>query len=181
MSTTTHVSLAEYLEYVAPEGFDDELIEGEIVLSSSPKVLHENVCYQLVRILDNALESSAFLVRRDTSMALETHESMARPDVFVIDRQRWQQAQQDDAYPSGSPQLAIEVFSPGNRPGLIQKKVSLYLNTGSAAVWVVHPKRQTVMVHDSEGEREFRIDEDIPLPAPLPELRIPVKEVFRQR
>ena len=37
MSAVTHVGLAEYLDYVAPEGFEDELIEGEIILSPSPK------------------------------------------------------------------------------------------------------------------------------------------------
>lgn len=76
MSAVTHVSLAEYLEYVAPEGFDDELIEGEIVLSPSPKISHEDVCYRLAHLLDSCLESSDFIVRRDTSMALETYESM---------------------------------------------------------------------------------------------------------
>ncbi len=49
MSAVTHVGLAEYLDYVAPEGFDDELIEGEIILSPSPKTMHENVCHRLVR------------------------------------------------------------------------------------------------------------------------------------
>lgn len=181
MSATTHTSLAEYLEYVAPEGFEDELIEGEIVLSPSPKISHENVCHRLVRLLDRRLESSDFVVRRDTSMALETYESMPRPDVFIIDRERWERARLEDTYPLGSPQLAIEVFSPGNRPGLMQKKVSLYLDAGSAAVWVVYPKRQTVMVHDADGEREYRLGEDLKLPAPLPDAQIPVQKVFETR
>ena len=181
MSAATHVSLAEYLEYVAPEGFDDELIEGEIFLSPSPKVLHEDVCHALLRILDGALASSEFIARRDMSMALETYESMPRPDVFVIDRERWEKAGQDDKYPVGSPQLAIEVFSPGNRPGLMQKKVSLYLNAGSAAVWVVYPQRHTVMVHDADGEREYRLGEELRLPAPLPDSHIAVHNIFETR
>ncbi len=182
MSAAIHVSLAEYLNYVAPEGFDDELIEGEIILSPSPKVLHEDVCHALLRILDDALASSEFIARRGMSMALETYESMPRPDVLVTDRERWAQARENNAYPLGSPQLAIEVFSPGNRPGLMQRKVSLYLKAGSLAVWVVYPARQTVMVHDAEGEREYRVGEELTLPMPLPpDARIAVQKIFETR
>jgi Uma2 family endonuclease len=178
MSAAMHVSLAEYLDYVAPEGFDDELIEGEIILSPSPKIRHENVCCQLFLLLTKSLEGSDFIVRRDTSMALETHDSMPRPDVFVIDRERWNRSEQEETYPQGSPQLAIEVFSPGNRPGLMQKKAALYLNTGASAVWIAYPKRQTVVVHDAEGEREYRVGEDLLLPAPLPETPVAVQKIF---
>lgn len=178
MSAVTHVGWAEYLDYVAPEGFDDELIEGEIILSPSPKAAHEDVCYQLLLLLTKSLEGSDFIVRFDTSMALETHDSMPRPDVFVIDRERWNRSKEEGGYPQGSPQLAIEVFSPGNRPGLMQKKVALYLNAGSSAVWIAYPKRQTVVVHDGEGEREYRVGEHLPLPAPLPETSVSIYDIF---
>jgi Uma2 family endonuclease len=178
MSVVTHVGLAEYLDYVAPEGFDDELIEGEVILSPSPKTIHEDVCCQVFLLLTKSLEGSDFVVRRDTSMALETYDSMPRPDVFVIDRERWNRSKQEESYPQGSPQLAIEIFSPGNRPGLMQKKVALYLNAGSSAVWIAYPKRQTVVVHDAEGEREYRVGEHLPLPAPLPETSASIQEIF---
>ena len=178
MSVATHVGLAEYLEYVAPEGFDDELIEGEIILSPSPKAAHADVCHRLVLLLTKSLDASEFIVRRDTSMALETYDSMPRPDVFVIDSERWNRAKQQDDYPQGSPQLAIEVFSPGNSAALMQKKIALYLNAGSSAVWIAYPKRQTVVVHDTEGEREYRVGEDLLLPAPLPETPVAVRKIF---
>ncbi len=181
MGTTTRISLADYLDYVAPEGFDDELIEGEIILSPAPKVIHEDICRTLFRMLEDAVDNTEFVVWTGMSMALETYESMPRPDVFVIDRKRWITAREDDTYPVGSPQLAIEVFSPSNRPGLMRKKVSLYLDAGSVAVWVIYPKRQTVIVHDAESEREYRIGEEIKLPAPLPEIAFPVSDIFQQR
>ena len=38
------------------------------------------------------------------------------------------------------PDLAVEVFSPGNRPGEMHKKVSEYLEVGTLSVWVVYPE-----------------------------------------
>lgn len=178
MSAVMHVGLAEYLDYVAPEGFNDELIEGEIILSPLPKTMREDVCCQLFLLLTKSLEGSNLIVRRDTSMALETYDSMPRPDVLVIDRERWDRSKQEDTYPQGSPQLAIEVFSPGNRPGFMQKKIAPYLSTGSSAVWIAYPKRQTLVVHDAEGEREYRVGEHLPLPAPLPETLVSIQEIF---
>jgi Uma2 family endonuclease len=173
-----HVALAEYLDYVAPEGFDDELIEGEIILSPSPKTMHENECHRLVRLIEDASGYGNFVVRHDTSMALETYDSMPRPDVFVIDHEQRDLSEQTDAHPQGNPQFAIEVFSPGDRPGLMQQKVALYLNAGSSAVWIAYPRRQTVVVHDAEGEREYRMGEHLPVSAPLPETSVSIQEIF---
>ncbi len=80
--------------------------------------------------------------------AVVGRESMSRPDVFVIDRARWKAAAVNKTYPTGSPQLVIEVFSPANdTPGFREEAGHLYCD-GAAAVWVVRPKSQMIEVHD---------------------------------
>jgi Uma2 family endonuclease len=180
MATATRASIEEYLSHETPQGFRDELIEGEIVLSPDPKPLHEDICRNLVVQLEKVLAGTEFIVRTRTNALLREDESMPSPDVFIIDRTRWNQAREADSYPEGSPQLPIEVYSPANRPGLLRKKIELYLKNGAWAVWVVYIKSQTVVAHtQSDLVKEYRIEESIPLPGPLSAASIRIEDIFR--
>ena len=52
-----------------------------------------------------------------------------------------------DAYIDGAPDLAVEVVSPGDRPGYVRERVAEWLEAGTEVVWVVDPRTQTVAVH----------------------------------
>lgn len=178
MSTGIHTSIASYSTHEPPSGMRDELIRGEIIMMPNPKPLHVGICSNLHWLLRAALKNSEYAAHQGTNLILEEDQSMPAPDVFVIDKARWKKALETDAYPEGSPQLAIEVASPSNRPGPFRRKIHLYLDNDTDAVWVIYPKRQAIIVHDSEGEQEYRVGEDIPLPRTLPDAKISVREIF---
>ncbi len=170
MSTAARVSIREFLEFEAPSDGREELIDGEIVLSPDPKPLHSDVQKAIENVLTKAIQTakaSAFLVRSRVNVVLEQDESMPSPDIFVIDRERWNKAKRENTYPAGSPQLAVEVVSPSNSQAHIRRKVELYLKNGSLAVWVVYPKKQKVLLATAEDETEYRIDETIALPSQI--------------
>jgi Uma2 family endonuclease len=48
------------------------------------------------------------------------------------------------------PDLAIEIVSPSNEPSEIADKVRRYLAAGVPLIWVVHPRRKTVTVHEAD-------------------------------
>ena len=103
---------------------------------------------------------------------------MPRPDVFVINRERLLDAARRNFYPVGSPELAIEVVSPSNTKRELLKKLRLYLDHGSSAVWIVYPKTRTVIVWDSPlTSCEYREGERIVLPSPLPQLPVDVSDI----
>ena len=72
------------------------------------------------------------------------------PDLAVISRQRI-----PDPEPSGflglAPDLAIEVLSPGDRPGEVLAKVGEWLSAGSRLVWVIDPERREARVYRADG------------------------------
>ena len=177
VSTLTGLTIDRYLSYEAPEGFRDELIDGEIILSPAANRTHADVGARIYDLLKQILRGSGFVVRQDMTMRLDEQNSMPRPDVFVMSRKQWTE-NPDALYPDGSPELAIEVFSPSNRNRKFQRKLELYLQTGSAAVWVVYPETQAVRVYDSGGVRDFGSNETLQLPAPLPSAAIAVADVF---
>jgi Uma2 family endonuclease len=47
---------------------------------------------------------------------------------------------------------AEEVYSPGNRPGEINKKIAECLEAGTLMVWVVYPSRRCVVIYRPNDE-----------------------------
>jgi Uma2 family endonuclease len=172
MATLTLLSVEEYLQLPPREnGQSDELIDGEIVLSPSAKPLHAKIVRRLVKLLE-PLESLGYELGTDFGCVLGEY-SLPGPDLAAVGNQRWNSLAEDD-YLQGSPELVVEVFSPANRKGLMAQKAALYLQHGAKAVWVVYPKKQTVVVHDAEGETEFRCGECLEFSG----IRIPVSAIF---
>jgi Uma2 family endonuclease len=157
MSTAVHLlTLEEFL--ARPERDDwqrEELIEGELILSPGPKVLHAFVVEQLRERL-RPLKDQGFVVASDFACVLP-NASVPTPDLAAVRRERWEEAACKDEWPIESPELAVEVFSPGNRR--LHRKAALYLEHGAEQVWIVYPKRRTVSVFTPEGTSEARMGE----------------------
>lgn len=82
--------------------------------------------------------------------------------------------------PNVAPDLAVEVYSPSNRPSEIIGKVHEYLNAGVLMVWVVHPERRNVVIYRPDDPTptiltENDVLEDLP---ELPGFRCSVSEFF---
>ena len=58
-----------------------------------------------------------------------------------------------DGFIEGAPDLAVEVLSPGDRPGSVREKVAEWLDAGTEAVWVVDPRARTVTIHATHQNR----------------------------
>ena len=94
-------------------------------------------------------ESTGFVLERDPDTVL-------CPDVAFVARERLRRGAPGLAFdadnptspfPEIAPDLAVEVLSPGNRPGEIRAKVEAYLRFGVRAVWVLQPAARKLRVH----------------------------------
>ena len=80
----------------------------------------------------------------------------------------------------GSPDLVVEVLSPGDRPGRVAGRIVFYLVSGVRLVWLLDPKRRTVTVFAPGAEDiELRADDELDGGDVLPGLRVPVASLFR--
>jgi Uma2 family endonuclease len=169
------MALISIEEYVAlppsAEGCSDELIQGEIILSPSAKPLHAKIVRRLLKLLE-PLEDRGYELATDFGCVLGAN-SLPGPDLAAILKTRWESLHADE-YLNGSPELVVEVFSPGNRKGLMARKAALYLEYGAEAVWVVYPARRTVVMHDSTGEAECRSGEVVEFAGVV----VPVDQIF---
>ncbi|MDQ2774387.1 MAG: Uma2 family endonuclease [Acidobacteriota bacterium] len=160
------MTFTEYQRYEAPLGRRDELINGEIVLSPSPNRRHQDLCIQLQKLLDRVI-SSDYVARLHTTINLGIGEG-PRPDVFVIDRERWVSADEHGGYPQEGPQLVVEVKSESNSwPELLLKKDLFLSDPGCLAVWIVDTEQRAVHLYMSVTHQMLAVGQTIFLPTAL--------------
>ena len=162
------ITVEQYLNFQAPRGFRDELINGEIILSPDLKPLHYSVCEQIFNLLHQAgISEECWKIAQRVNIKFRDEHSMPSPDVFVIDRAAWVTALKANQYPEASPVLVVEVVSRANTKKAIQSKIDLYLRNGTAAVWIVYPKRRKIEAHSASNTMMYLEGDILPLPPPL--------------
>ena len=128
-----------------PEGTLAPLIDGEIVMSPSPTVLHQRIVTRLGRVLGNFAEEHGLGEVFVSPIDVELSESQSfQPDVVFVARERFSILRTHEI--KGAPDLVIEVLSPSTGYYDLTKKREVYERTGVKEYWIVDPERRTVEV-----------------------------------
>ena len=165
------------------ENLDDdyhrhELIKGELLTMPPPKALHGRIVANLILILGlhvkpnrlgDLLGESGYHLERDPDTVLG-------PDVSFVSAERVDRT--DEHYYDGAPDLAVEVLSPSDRKGYVERKLEVYLERGTRSVWLVNPRRRTVEVISSRNNRTMFYEDDDLVDDTLPGFRVKVSEIF---
>ena len=100
------------------------------------------------------------------------------PDIsYVSDARLAGLDERDLEAPPFSPDVAVEIRSPGDRPRNTEHKIAVYLATGSLLVIVVDPRDRSVRLHDARGVSDLRGDDVITHPA-LPGFALALPALF---
>ncbi len=81
--------------------------------------------------------------------------------------------------PPFSPDVAVEILSPGDRARNLEHKIAVYLATGTALVIVVDPRDRSVRLHDTRGVRVLRGD-DVIVHGALPGFSLALPALFAE-
>ncbi len=140
--------------FALPEEIRDrhELVRGRLeeLDTVPPGIRHGLVMLRIARVLMDYIEPRGLgmVVGGDAGFILERAPDTVRgPDVAFMRADRVPPDDELDGFGDLSPDLAVEVLSPRDRPGRVQAKVGDYLRTGVRLVWVVDPRARTVVVH----------------------------------
>src|SRR5438309_6078807 len=76
-------------------------------------------------------------------------DTVRAPDIAFVSRERLPPAS-TTGYPTLAPDLAVEVLSPGDRPGDVAK-VADWLSAGTRLVWALDPERWLARVYRDDG------------------------------
>ena len=127
-----------------PEGFPEELIDGQLVKEPGPTYGHNRVCARIRHAL-LVLVGPDRVPDSPSDVAIDEH-NVFQPDVVVLT-----EPVADATSYVGVPLLAVEVLSPSTRSHDRMVKAELLLGIGVAEVWLVDPARKTVEVRTVSG------------------------------
>jgi len=130
-----------------PDGRDGthyELHDGEVVEVPRRKPDHVYIQSLLVRWLTAAAEGRGWAAQ-EFPYRPASNLQFWHADVAYVPNEDWQ-AMRGQEYPVYAPPLIVEVLSPSNRPGDIQRQRVADFSSGTQEFWVVDPESQTIEV-----------------------------------
>ncbi len=179
ITTQTHLmTVEEFMNLDDDDRYRHELIKGELLTMPSPKPLHGRVVANLVILLGIHVKANRLGdVHAESGYHLERDpDTVLGPDVSFISAERVDRT--DEHYYDGPPDLAIEVVSPGDRKAYVERKLTLYIESGTRSVWIVNPRRRTVEVVSSLNDRKTLHEDDELVDPTVPGFRVQVSEIF---
>ena len=168
--------------FTLPEGeMQYELVRGQLREVPMAGWQHGSVEVNIIAILvtDRVARTVGRTVSGDTAFVLARDPDTVRiPDVAFVRHERL-----PPPLVSGraalAPDLAVEIHSPNDRPGEVQRKVADYFAAGVKFVWLVDPDEQTVEVWTPGGlDRRCTATETIDGGTVIPGFRCPVARFF---
>ena len=145
MATSVYVPVEEYLGTTYEP--DREYLDGELKERHVGEYFHSRLQLLLASLLLGR-EQRRFRVFTELRVEVRQRRRYRIPDVCV-------KALPHQVTPVlTKPDLAIEILSPEDEPGDTLARVGDYLQSGTAAVWVVDPYKRRLFVADRAGLRD---------------------------
>ena len=156
-----------------------ELLFGRFYLSPGPSLLHQLLAFLLGQKLDGiAMRAGGLSISVPVHVVLAPH-SVVQPDLVYLSAACSARA---GARIEGTPDLVVEILSPGTARRDRGEKLALYAAAGVLEYWIVDPvERQIEFLVCREGRftvalpsgREYRSQA-------LPEVRLDLEELWSQ-
>lgn len=180
MGAKTLMSVEEFDRLEEPDELSYELDEGELVVMTKPRPLHnrivERLYWELHRYLESHPVGEAFIFEYLFVLGPNTKRA---PDVSFLRAERAKQIDPNADIP-GAPDLAVEVLSPNDTVSAMRRKIRQYFAAGAQCVWVVYPETREVEVWRESARAQIVLQETDLLEAPdlLPDFSLRVGVLF---
>ncbi len=172
------MSLEEFLRH-DPEipGTKLEWNDGEIEIEYTMKIAERKIIDTIVRQfnrLPTYQEGNSLLPEADVNLPIIR--TYRRPDASYLTKQQIEDPENAPAAPA----FLIEVISPANAAGDVDKKLDEYFRAGVQTVWIVYPHTQRVYVYTGPKSVQICSDDDVCSAAPaVIGLQLTANEIFR--
>ena len=130
-----------------------ELVRGVLVVREPPGGWHGHLSAKLAFLVGQHVypRQLGMLFAQDTGFLIERDPDTVRaPDLAFVAAARTSGIERH-GYAPIAPDLAVEILSPGDRPGELLEKVAQWLTAGTRLVWVLDPERGNARVHRADG------------------------------
>lgn len=159
-----------------------ELVAGQVVEWDVPNRLHGFFMAALARLIANFVVEHrlGIVLSGDPLIRIQSSEHDARgPDICFYARGR---VPRDLASPVGdsAPDFVIEILSPGDRAGEVQRKVADWLRAGVRLLWYVDPDTGRTTVYHTGSIASVGPDEELDGRDVLPGFGLRLRSIYDQ-
>jgi Uma2 family endonuclease len=134
-------------EFVRLFGEDDdvELVDGMVVQRVAARDIHEDLQGWLLFIMRGYVSAKGLGIVRGSRTAVKITEHRGRfPDIVFVRKENAHIVQEDGIF--GTPDLVVEIWSPGDRLSDMLAKEADYKSIGVLEIWFVDQQRRQVRV-----------------------------------
>ena len=141
------------LELLPDNGSRYEIVDGELYVSKQPDMQHQIVCTKVASLLELWSSQTQSGLAISTPGIIFTNDIAVAPDVVWISYERYATALQADGKFHSSPELIVEVLSPGleNERRDRETKLKLYSRRGAEEYWIVNWQERRLEVYRREN------------------------------
>ncbi len=143
MVTAVRLTYQDYAK--TPEDERYELINGELIMSESPIIVHQNNRMKLGNRMTNFVErnDAGIVYLPDTDVVLSDTD-VVQPDIMFISKERQHIIGERNI--QGAPDLVVEILSPSTARRDWGVKRELYAKHGVKEYWIADPANKMVWV-----------------------------------
>lgn len=157
-----------------------EILEGDLIVMTPAQKHHNRIAHRLECLfedhcsrhpdLDYGGDNEGFWVDKDPDTLLS-------PDACLFKTR----AEPEGAWMEFSPEIPVEILSPGNSAAEIAFKVRKYLGCDSEQVWIVDPESESIEFYFKDGRKTIATgDEVVPCEGIAEGLSISLKELLKK-
>jgi Uma2 family endonuclease len=168
------------------DGKRHELIDGEHYVTPSPNTRHQQISLNLTLMIGNWLETNPIgrLFYAPFDVVFSNFD-VVEPDLLYLSNQRAADVI-TPLHVRGTPELVVEIGSPGTRKRDETIKRHLYERSGVSEYWVVDPDTEVLRVYQRSQNKFGRPIElsreagDVLRTPLMPGLDLPLARIFRE-
>jgi len=172
------------LEALPEDGYNHEVVDGELVMSPKNNPYHGNICAELLMALCVFVKARKLGAVWDSSTGFWMYNRNCRaPDVSFIRKERLQalgfKRNSRNFFP-GAPDLAVEILSPNNTRREIDERLKDFFASGTQIAWIINPDTECVEVCYAPDRRKLLSSgADLDGEHLLPGFRYPIADLFK--
>jgi Uma2 family endonuclease len=171
----------EELEALPKDGHKYELLDGELIMSPV-HLNHGMVCVRISSALFHFVEARRLGQVFDSSTGVRLAEDLLlSPDVSFVSKERLKKiGLAPDKFLAGAPDLVVEVLSPSDRKGQINRKLDHYFEHGARLGWLVNWRKQQVQIYTADSiESLTDLDDVLTGGLVLPGFKCKLRKIFQ--
>jgi Uma2 family endonuclease len=136
------------LQALPDNGFDYEVVDGELVMSPKNNFQHGDICAKLLTRISAFAENNKLGAVCDSSTGFWMNNRNCRaPDVSFISKARLSGLKKAPTeFFKGAPDLAVEVLSPNNTRREMETRLRDFFESGTQLVWIIDPETESAEI-----------------------------------